>query len=157
MEVGDMDGLGVVYTRLGEPILDEGEVLVAQRPASVFALFEGRRAKGQPLLHHRQGETVLHLTDRRIVTLIDPSLGRARDVLKLPGDESWTKGMELFEVIQGRGRYYMVLGWGEVPRVKVPPARKETSTVTIKADSGGTYVLLVDRETAGWMGSAWHP
>jgi hypothetical protein len=155
MLLGDNDGREVVYDRFGAPLLEEGEEVQATRTAQVLALFEGKRAKGQPLLHHGQGEVGLTMTDRRLIVLVDPSLASARDVLKLPGDESWTRGMELFEVIQGRGRYYLLLSWSEIPKVKVPSARSATATVPVRSSEGGTYTLLVDRETAAWVARAW--
>jgi hypothetical protein len=155
MRLGDNDGRGVVYDRFGALILEEGEEVEATRTATALALFEGRKARGQPLLHHGQGETVLTMTARRLIVLVDPSLASARDVLKLPGDESWTKGMALFEVIQGRGRYYLVLEWSEIPKVKVPSPRKETATVPVRAKGGGEHTLLVDRETAAWVERYW--
>lgn len=149
-----MDGLRTVYGRLGEPLMGEGERLMARRTATAFALFEGKRPKGQPLMHHGQGEVVLHLTDLRLLVLIDPSLGTARRVLHLPGDESWTRGMELFEVIQGRGRYYLEVPWSEVPRVRVPSPKRETATLALRPSGGGPMTLLVDRETAAWVAKA---
>jgi len=149
-----MDGLGVVYGRLGEPLMAEGERLTAQRTATAFALFEGKRARGQPVIHHGQGEVVLHLTDLRMLVLVDPSLSTARRVLHLPGDESWTRGMELFEVIQGRGRYYLEVPWSEVPRVRLPSARRESATLAIRPSGDGPMTLLVDRETAAWIAKA---
>ena len=95
------------------------------------------------------------MTEGRLIVLIDPSLDTARRVLQLPGDESWTKGMDLFQVIQGRGRYYMVLDWSEIPKVRLPSARKETATIPIVAADGGMYTLLVDRETAAWIERSW--
>lgn len=155
MRLGDNDGRGEVYDRYGSPVLGDGETIETTRKATALALFEGRRARGQPLLHHGQGETVLTLTDRRLIVLVDPSLTSARDVLQLPGDESWTRGMELFEVIQGRGRYYLVLEWPEVPRVKVPSPRKGTATIPVRPSGGGDHTLLVDRETAAWIERTW--
>ena len=155
MLLGDNDGRGVVYDRLGSPILEEGETVDAIRTADALALFEGRKTRGPPLLHHGQGETVLTMTDRRLIVLVDPSLTSARDVLRLPGDESWTRGMELFEVIQGRGRYYLVLEWSEVPKVRVPSTRKETTTIPVRPKGGGDHTLLVDRETAAWIERTW--
>ncbi len=155
MLLGDNDGRGVVYDRFGSPILNEGETLDTTRKATALALFEGRKAKGPPLLHHGQGETVLTMTDRRLIVLVDPSLTSARDVLRLPGDESWTRGMELFEVIQGRGRYYLVLEWSEVPKVKVPSVRKDTATIPVRSRGGGEHTLLVDRETSAWIERSW--
>jgi hypothetical protein len=155
MRLGDNDGRDVVYDRFGAPILEEGEEVEATRTATALALFEGKRARGQPLLHHGQGETVLTMTPRRLIVLVDPSLTSARDVLKLPGDESWTRGMELFSVIQGRGRYYLVLEWSEIPKVRVPSPRKETATIPVRAGEGGDHTLLVDRETAAWMERSW--
>jgi hypothetical protein len=155
MLLGDNDGRGVVYDRFGAPILQEGETLEATRKTTALALFKGRKAKGPPLLHHGQGETVLTMTDRRLIVLVDPSLSSARDVLKLPGDESWTKGMELFEVIQGRGRYYLVLEWSEVPKVRVPSARKATATIPVRSAGDSDHTLLVDRESAAWIERTW--
>ena len=155
MHLGDNDGRGVVYDRFGAPLLEEGETVKAVRKATALALFKGRKARGQPLLHHGQGEVELTMTARRLIVLVDPSLASARDVLKLPGDESWTKGMELFEVIQGRGRYYLVLQWSEIPKVRVPSPRKETATIPIRAAAGGDHTLLVDRETAAWIERYW--
>lgn len=151
MRLGDLDGLGGVYDRQGRPVLEEDEEVQAERTATAFALFDGRRARGQPLLHHGQGEVGMTMTDRRLIVLVDPSLGTARRVLQLPGDESWTKGMELFEVIQGRGRYYLVLRWSEVPRVKVPSPKKATATLRLQPEGGGAATLLVDRETSAWL------
>jgi hypothetical protein len=155
MRLGDNDGRGVVYDRFGAPILGEGEPVEATRKAESMALYEGRRARGQPLLHHGQGEVGMTMTDRRLIVLVDPSLASARDVLKLPGDESWTKGMELFKVIQGRGRYYLVLTWDEIPKVRVPSPKKATATIPVKSSEGGAYTLLVDRETAAWIERTW--
>ncbi|UCC93801.1 MAG: hypothetical protein JSW25_03805 [Thermoplasmata archaeon] len=155
MHLGDNDGRGVVYDRFGAPILEEREIIDSTRTAEALALFEGKRAKGQPLIHHGQGEVGMTMTDRRLIILVDPSLTSARDVLKLPGDESWTKGMELFEVIQGRGRYYLVLSWDEIPKVKVPSSKKATATVPVKSAEGGTYTMLMDRESAAWIERSW--
>lgn len=155
MRLGDNDGRGVVYDRFGALILEEGETVEATRKATALALFEGRKAKGQPLLHHGQGETVLTMTDRRLIVLVDPSLSSARDVLRLPGDESWTKGMELFEVIQGRGRYYLVLEWSELPKVKVPSPRRGTATIPVRSEEGDTLTLLLDRESVAWVERTW--
>jgi hypothetical protein len=155
MRVGDMDGQGVVYDRMGKPVLGQGESISAQRTADAFALFVCKRAKGQPLLHHGQGEVGLTMTGSRLIVLIDPSLGTARRVLQLPGDESWSKGMELFKVIQGRGRYYLVLEWSEVPRVKVPSPKRDTVPIPVRPSEGGVYTLLVDRETAAWVDRSW--
>lgn len=155
MLLGDNDGRGVVYDRWGAPILEEGEGIAARRTATTLALFGGRKAKGQPLLHHGQGEVGLTMTDRRLIVLVDPSLATARDVLHLPGEESWTRGMELFEVIQGRGRYYLVLSWSELPRVKVPSSRKATATIPVRTSEGGEYTLMVDRETSAWIERSW--
>ena len=155
MLLGDNDGRGVVYDRRGAPLLEEGEPVEATRTAEALALFEGKKAKGQPLIHHGQGEVGLTMTDRRLIVLVDPSLTSARDVLKLPGAESWTKGVELFTVIQGRGRYYLVLKWSEIPVMKVPSSRKATATIPIKTDEGRVYTLLVDRETAAWVNRTW--
>jgi hypothetical protein len=155
MRLGDNDGRGVVYDRFGTPMLEEDETVEATRKATALALFEGRKARGQPLLHHGQGEVELTMTARRLIVLVDPSLTSARDVLKLPGDESWTKGMELFKVIQGRGRYYLVLEWSEIPKVKVPSPRKETGTIPVRSREGGDHTLLVDRETAAWVERYW--
>jgi hypothetical protein len=129
----------------------EGETLIAERRAEAFALFPGKKSKGDPLIHHGQGEVVFHMTDRRALVLVDPSLGQARRVLHLPGAESWTKGMELFKVIQGHGRYYLELPWSEVPTVKMPSQRKETASIRIVPAGGEIHTLLVDRETAGWI------
>jgi hypothetical protein len=155
MRLGDNDGRGEVYDRFGAPILEEGEAVEATRTAEVLALFEGKKAKGQPLLHHGQGEVGLTMTDRRLIVLVDPSLTSARDVLLLPGAESWTKGMELFEVIQGRGRYYLVLTWSEIPKVKVPSQKKQTGTIPLRSKEGDPFILLVDRETAAWIERSW--
>ncbi len=155
MMLGDNDGRGVVYDRWGAPILEEGELIEARRTATTLALFEGRRARGQPLLHHGQGEVGLTMTDRRLIVLVDPSLATARDVLHLPGEESWTRGMELFEVIQGRGRYYLVLAWSEMPRVKVPSPRKATATIPLRSSGGEDHTLVVDRETSAWIERSW--
>lgn len=155
MRLGDNDGRGVVYDRFGAPILEEEEPIEATRTAETLVLFEGKKAKGQPLLHHGQGEVALTLTDRRLIVLVDPSLASARDVLQLPGDESWTKGKELFEVIQGRGRYYLVIEWSEIPMIKVPSAKRATATIPVKSIDGGVYTLLVDRESAAWVERTW--
>lgn len=155
MRLGDIDGREVVYDRFGTPILEEGEPVEATRTAEVLAFFVGRKAKGQPLIHHGQGEVGLTMTDRRLIVLVDPSLASARDVLKLPGDESWTKGMELFEVIQGRGRYYLVIEWSEIPKIKVPSAKRSTATIPVKSIDGGVFTLLVDRESAAWVERTW--
>ncbi len=155
MWLGDMEGLRVKYTRFGEPILAEGERLVAEHTAQVLALFEGKKPKGEPLIHHGQGEVGCHLTDRRLLVLVDPSLQRARSVLHLPGEESWTRGMELFTVIQGRGRYVLELAWSEIPRVRLPSRRKEVVRVPVEPEGGGPHTLVVDRETAGWIEKVW--
>lgn len=155
MHRGDMDGLRVVYDRMGKPILEEGESISAQRTATTFALFEGKRAKGQPLLHHGQGEVGCTMTDRRLIVLIDPSLETARRVLQLPGGESYTKGTELFEVILGHGRYYLVLEWSEIPKIRVPTAKKETTTFAVRPAEGDVHTLLADRETAAWVERSW--
>jgi hypothetical protein len=155
MRLGDNDGRGVLYDRFGALILEEGEPVEATRKAEALALFEGKRAKGQPLLHHGQGEVEMTMTDRRLIVLVDPSLASARDVLKLPGDESWTKGMELFEVIQGRGRYYLVLAWSEIPKMRVPSSKRATATIPVNSSEGGVYTLLVDRESAAWVERTW--
>jgi hypothetical protein len=155
MLLGDNDGLEVVYDKRGAPILKADEVIVAQRTATILALFEGKKAKGQPLLHHRQGEVGLTMTRSNLIVLVDPSLATARGVLNLPTDEAWTKGMELFEVIQGRGRYYLVLEWSEIPKVKVPSLKKETATIPVRASDGRVLTLMVDRETAAWIERAW--
>ena len=155
MRLGDNDGRGVVYDRFGAPILEEGEPIEATRTAETLELFEGKRAKGQPLLHHGQGEVALTLTDRRLIVLVDPSLASARDVLQLPGDESWTKGKELLKVIQGRGRYYLVLRWSEIPKMNVPSAKRATATIPVKNIDGGVFTLVVDRESAAWVERTW--
>lgn len=155
MRLGDNDGRGVVYDRFGAPILEDGEPVEVQRTGEVLALYEGKRAKGMPVIHHGQGEVGMTMTDRRMIILIDPSLASARDVLKLPGDESWTKGMELFEVIQGHGRYYLVLAWSEIPKVKVPSPKRATATIPVSTAEGGAYTLLVDRESAAWIERSW--
>ncbi len=155
MRLGDLDGRGIVYDRRGRPLLEEGERLVAERKAEAMALFEGKRARGQPLIHHGQGEVALSMTDRRLYVIVDPSLGQARRVLHLPGAESWTRGMELFEVIQGHGRYYLVLEWSELPRVRVPAAGKEVARIPIRTSEGGVLTLVVDRESGAWIESAW--
>lgn len=156
MRLGDLDGLGVLYDKLGRPILADGEVLLAERTAEALALFEGKRAKGTPLLHSGQGDALVVLTDRRLLVLVDPSLHGARRVLHLPGAESWTRGMELFAVIQGRGRYYAELNWYEVPRVSVPAGRRKRAVaIHLAPEGGGPRVLLVDRETAGWIEGVW--
>jgi hypothetical protein len=150
-----MDGLGTVYDRWGKPVLGEGESISVQRTAEAFALFEGRRPRGPPLLHHGQGEVAITMTGGRLIVLVDPSLGTARRVLQLPGAESWTRGMELFEVIQGRGRYYMVLEWSEILKVRLPSPKKETATIPVRSSEGGVYTMLVDRETAAWVERSW--
>ena len=155
MRLGDIDGREVVYDRFGTPILAEGEPVEATRTAEVLAFFVGRKAKGQPLIHHGQGEVGLTMTDRRLIVLVDPSLASARDVLNLPGAESWTKGKELFKVIQGRGRYYLVLRWSEIPKIKVPSAKRSTATIPVKSIDGGVFTLLVDRESAAWVERTW--
>ena len=154
MRLGDLDGLGVLYDKVGRPILGEGERLIAERRATLMALFEGKRAKGQPRLHHDQGDVLVVLTDRRLLLLVDPSLGRARDVLRLPGEESWTRGMEMFKVIQGRGRYYVELSWTELAKVKLPSQRRTAVTIPVMADGGVPHILQVDRETAAWIEQA---
>ena len=151
MRLGDLDGLREVYDRLGHPILEEDEEILAERKATAFALFEGKKTKGQPLFFHGQGEVGITMTDRRLIVLIDPSLGTARRVLELPGEESWTKGKELFEVIQGRGRYYLVLRWHELPRIKVPSPKRSTATIPIRPEQGGAATMMVDRETSAWL------
>ena len=95
------------------------------------------------------------MTDRRLIVLIDPSLETARRVLQLPGGESYTKGTELFEVILGRGRFYLVLEWSEIPRIKVPPAKRSTATFAVVPAEGGVHTLLVDRETCAWIERVW--
>ncbi len=155
MRRGDLDGLDILYDRIGRPILDEGEVLIAERSATVLALYEGRKAKGQPLLHHGQGDPLVVLTQRRLLVLVDPSLGMARDVLKLPGGESYTRGLELFKVIQGRGRYYLEVVWSELPEVKLPSQKRTTTTIAIRPNEGPEHTLRVDRETAVWIEGAW--
>lgn len=155
MKKGDMDGLKVVYDKFGKPILEEGETIVAQRTATAFAVFHGKKAKGRPIVHQGLGEVGFTMTEGRLIVLIDPSLDAARRVLQLPGDASWTKGMDLFQVIQGRGRYYMVLDWSEIPKIKLPSAKKETATIPILATDGGMYTLLADRETAAWVERSW--
>jgi hypothetical protein len=155
MRLGDLDGLRVVYDRQGRPILEEGESMEAEWTATTLALYEGKRAKGQPLLHHDQGEVGCTMTNRRLIVLIDPSLEKARRVLQLPGDESYTKGMELFEVIQGHGRYYLVLEWSEIPKIKVPSGKRETSTFAVIPAEGAVHTLLVDRETCAWTERVW--
>ena len=156
MRLGDLDGLGVLYDKLGRPVLADGEVLLAERTAEALALFKGKRAKGPPLLHSGQGDALVVLTDRRLIVLVDPSLHGARRVLHLPGAESWTRGVELFKVIQGRGRYYAELDWYEVPRVSVPMGRrKRTVAIPLAPEGDGPHVLLVDRETAGWIETIW--
>ena len=155
MRLGDLDGLRVVYDRQGRPILEEGESLETERTATDLALFEGKRAKGQPLLHHGQGDVGCTMTNRRLLVLIDPSLETARCVLQLPEDESYTKGMELFEVILGHGRYYLVLEWSEIPKIKVPSAKKSTATFAVGPAEGDVHTLLVDRETCAWIERVW--
>jgi hypothetical protein len=155
MKKGDMDGLKVVYDKFGKPILEEGETIVDQRTATAFAVFHGKKAKGRPIVHQGQGEVGFTMTEGRLIVLIDPSLDAARRVLQLPGDASWTKGMDLFQVIQGRGRYYMVLDWSEIPKIKLPSTKKETATIPILATDGGMYTLLADRETAAWVERSW--
>ena len=156
MRLGDLDGLGVLYDKIGRPILADGEVLLAERTAEELALHKGKRAKGTPLLHSGQGDALVVLTDRRLVVLVDPSLHGARRVLHLPGAESWTRGKELFAVIQGRGRYYVELNWYDIPRVTVPAgARRRKVAITVKPEGDGPHVLLVDRGTAGWVESIW--
>lgn len=154
MRLGDLDGLQSVYDKLGSPILEEGERLLAEHAAGALAFFEGKRPKGEPLIHQGQGEVSCHLTDRRLIVLVDPSLRKARSVLQLPGEESWTRGMELFSVIQGRGRYYLVLPWSEVGRVRLPFKRKGTVRIPVGPDGGPQGTLVVDRETAGWIAKA---
>lgn len=155
MRLGDLDGLSVLYDRVGRPILAEGEVLVAERKAEVLALYEGKKPKGTPRLHHGQGEVLVVLTSRRVLVLVDPSLQGARRVLHLPGEESWTRGMELFAVIQGRGRYYLELTWDEVPKVRVGGRSNKTVDIPLRPSGGAPHVLTVDRETAAWIASAW--
>jgi len=152
---GDLDGLKVVYDKLGNPILEDGESIVAQRTATSFAAYHGKKAKGRPVIHDGQGEVGFTMTEDRLFVLIDPSLDNARRVLQVPGTESWTKGKELFKVIQGRGRYYMVLDWSEIHKLKLPSAKKETATIPIVATDGGMYTLLVDRETASRIERSW--
>ena len=155
MRLGDLDGLRFIYDRQGRPILEEGESLETERTATALTLFEGKRAKGQPLLHHGQGEVACTITDRRLIVLIDPSPETARRVLQLPGGESYTKGTELFEVIQGHGRYYLVLEWSEIPKIKVPSVKKETVTFAVSPAEGEVHTLMVDRETCAWIERVW--
>jgi len=79
----------------------------------------------------------------------------ARDVLKLSDAESWNRGMELFRVIQGRGRYYLVIAWSEISKVKVPYSKKGMATIPVKSVEGGDHTLLVDRESAAWTERTW--
>jgi hypothetical protein len=151
-----MDGLRIVYTKMGKPLLEEGEELVAERPTTSFAVYAGSKTKGDPIMHHAQGDTVLHLTDRRMLVLIDPSLSEARDVLRLPGEESYIKGKELFEVIQGRGRYYIIVHWSEIPRMKVPSKSKKTALIQVRPERGQVHTILVDRESALWIERVWN-
>ncbi len=155
MRLGDLDGLAVLYDKLGHPILADGEVQVGERAAEALALYRGRKARGEPLLHHGQGDVLVVLTDRRMLVLVDPSLGRARRVLHLPGEESWARGMELFAVIQGRGRYYLEVPWGEVPRVRVPARGSEPVEIALRPALDEEHVLVVDRETAAWVERGW--
>jgi hypothetical protein len=155
MIIGDMDGLKVVYDRLGKPILEEGESIIGERTATAFAAYHGKKAKGRPVAHDGLGEVGFTLTEDRLIVLIDPSMDTARRVLHLPGTESWTKGKELFKVIPSRGRYYMVLDWSEIPKIKLPSTKKETATIPIVATDGGMYTLLVDRESAAWIERSW--
>jgi len=155
MRTGDLDGLEVLYDRLGRPILADGEAQVGERRAEAFALYRGRRARGEPLLHHGQGDVLVVLTDRRMLALVDPSLGRARRVLQLPGEESWTRGMELFAVIQGRGRYYLEVPWDEVPRPRVPVRGPDAVEMALRPNDAGEHLLVVDRETAAWVERGW--
>ena len=151
MRIGDLDGLGVLYDKLGRPILADGEVQVGEHSAEAFALYQGRRARGEPLIHHGQGEVLVVLTDGRMLALVDPSLARARRVLHLPGEESWTKGMELFAVIQGRGRYYLELAWDELPRVRIGGRSKDVLDIPVRPREGEPHMLTVDHETAAWI------
>lgn len=155
MRLGDLDGLDSVYDRFGTPLLGEGEHLEVEHTATALALFEGKRARGAPLIHHGQGEVECHLTDRRMLVLVDPSIEGARSVLHLPGEESWTRGMELFEVIQGRGRYFLELAWSEVVRVRLPGRGRDAVAVPLRPEGLGPHVLVVDRETAAWAQRAW--
>jgi hypothetical protein len=155
MRLGDLDGLMVLYDKIGKPILADGEVLLAQRTAEALALYRGRRTKGEPLIHSGQGDTLVVLTDRRLLVLVDPSLHAARRVLHLPGAESYTLGRELFTVIQGRGRYYLDIPWYELPKVSVPAKRRGTVRIPVAPEGGGPHLLLVDRETAGWIERIW--
>ncbi len=139
----------------GPSHLEEGESLETQRTATALALFEGKRAKGQPLLHHGQGDADCTMTDRRLIVLIDPSLETARRVLQLPGGESYSRGTELFEVILGRGRYYLVLEWSEIPRIKVPSVKRSIATFAVGPAGGDVHTLLVDRETCAWIERVW--
>jgi hypothetical protein len=63
--------------------------------------------------------------------------------------------VELFTVIQGRGRYYLVLDWSEIPKMKVPSAKKATATITITSTDGRPYILLMDRESTAWVERTW--
>ena len=155
MRTGDLDGLEVLYDRLGRPILADGEVQVGERRAETFALYRGRKARGEPLIHHGQGEVLVVLTDRRMLALVDPSLGRARRALHLPGEESWTRGMELFAVIQGRGRYYLEVPWGEVPRVRVPARGSAPVGIALRPSDAEEHLLMVDWQTAAWVERGW--
>jgi hypothetical protein len=155
MKLGDLDGLEVLYDKMGQLVFEEGETFIADRSATVMALYDGKRAKGTPKIHNGQGDVTIHLTDRRMVVLVDPSLSHARRVLHLPGGESWTRGKELFEVIQGRGRYYLTLEWSEIPRIRLPSEKKETVNITLRPMDGGVAILLVDRESAAWIEQAW--
>jgi hypothetical protein len=155
MRLGDLDGLDVLYDRVGRPILADGEVLVAKRRAEALALHEGKRARGAPRLHHGQGDVLVVLTSQRLLVLVDPSLQGARRVLHGPGEESWTRGMQLFAVIQGRGRYYLELTWDELPKVRVGGRSREVVDIPVRPREGGPHLLTVDRETAAWVASAW--
>jgi hypothetical protein len=155
MRLGDLDGKGTLYDRRGKPLLEEGERILVEHKVDALALFDGKKAKGQPLLHNGQGETMLTLTDRRLYVMVDPSLGQARRVLHLPGAESWTKGVELFEVIQGHGRYYLILEWSELPKVRSPSQSKETSKILVRTSEDRALTLLVDRGTAAWIEKGW--
>jgi len=155
MRIGDLDGLEVIYDKLGRPILADGEVQVGEHSAEAFALYQGRRARGEPLIHHGQGDVLVVLTDGRMLALVDPSLARARRVLHLPGEESWTKGMELFAVIQGRGRYYLEVPWGEVPQVRVGARGSDPVEIALRPDEAEEHLLVVDRETAAWVERGW--
>jgi hypothetical protein len=63
--------------------------------------------------------------------------------------------MELFEVIQGRGRYYLVLEWSEIPKMRVPSVKRATATIPIRNADDEVYTLLVDRESAAWIERTW--